>query len=116
MSEPWTPRQTATRPHKYIVDAGSAVDQLPCTQGSSRISDQPELERGLGSADRCRARPSREVCLPDAYGFCSPDRDAKAKSIYMPNGGSEEGWKRILTLVDRVRSALASKDVAFLVR
>jgi hypothetical protein len=49
-------------------------------------------------------------------GDCARDRSDKARSMYMANGGSEDGWRRVLALVDRIQAAVRGADVGMFVR
>jgi hypothetical protein len=56
----------------------------------------------------------RVVCA--AGGDCASDRQEKAKQYLLDNGGTEQGWKNVQTLVSQIQTALARKNVSFFVR
>lgn len=56
----------------------------------------------------------RVVCA--AGGDCAPDRERKARDLYLANGGSEAGWRRVTALADRIREARRSGTVSMFVR
>jgi len=86
------------------------------SDGLKHLEAYTALELGFCKPDLPCALDDELRIICAAGGACSPDRDAKAKSFYLANGGSEDGWKNVLALVGQVRAALANKNVAFFVR
>jgi hypothetical protein len=56
----------------------------------------------------------RVVCA--VGGDCARDRYEKAKQYLPANGGTEDGWKATMTLVNQIQAALAAGNVSFFVR
>ncbi|MES3001295.1 MAG: hypothetical protein V4787_11445 [Pseudomonadota bacterium] len=84
--------------------------------GLKHLEAYTALELGFCKPDLPCALDDELSIICAIGGACAQDRDAKAKSLYLDNGGSEEGWKKVLTLVAQVRTALATRNVAFFVR
>jgi hypothetical protein len=84
--------------------------------GLKHLEAHTALELGFCKPDLPCALDDELRILCATGGACSQDRDAQAKTFYLDNGGSEEGWKNVLTLIGRVRTALANRNVAFFAR
>jgi hypothetical protein len=75
------------------------------------------LEQGFCTPSRyCSLDDDIRVLCAIGAPSCAKDRTAFAKNNYLANGGTEEGWKRVLVMIDQVRNAVATQNVNFFVR
>jgi hypothetical protein len=86
------------------------------SDGPQHLEAATALELGFCKPGSLCAADDEVLLICAAGGDCARDRTEKAKSFYFANGGTEEGWKRILALTAQVRAAIASRNVAFFVR
>jgi hypothetical protein len=87
-----------SEPDGKLLEANSALELAFCRPGTACAKDDD----------------LRLMCA--AGGACAPDLQTRQMNFYMANGGTEEGWKLVLSMTQQIRDALASKNVAFFVR
>jgi len=84
--------------------------------GQKLLEVSTALELGFCKRDLPCALDDELKIVCAGGGDCAHDRYEKAKNSVLANGGTEDNWKSVLTLVNQIQAALASRNVSFFVR